>query len=613
MIRSLLVRRLALLVAAGLTLAAGAAAAPAGAAAAAPPAGTAAAGPGANYAYDDPFASSRTQWWRSDRFGMFIHFGVYSHLGGQYKRPDGTICNSAEWIKRSCNIPTAEYEKIADKFNPSKFNADAIVKLAKDSGQRYIVQTSKHHDGYAMWPTKVNTWNLRDRSSFSKSRDILAEMKKAADQQGVKFGLYYSIWDWHNPNFTGNWTQYKKDMYAQLKELVENYHPAVLWFDGEWAVTNPTNPWSARDGEDLQAYLHGLDPTLIVNNRAGKRRIVDGDYGTPEQRIPPAPVDAQPWESCMTLNNHWGYVTKDNDWKSPTTLTRNLINIASRSGNYLLNISPDKTGSVPQGAIDSLHGMGAWLRANGQGASVYGAGAARNVASPSWGAVAWAPGNRLLASVYSWPEAGKPLHLTTTAPLTLTGAKVLGSSQQVTLKKAGNGYDITPAGSATNAIATVIELTVADPAPATGTGTGLKAEYWDNASFSGSPKVVRTDKALNFLWRYRGSPDPTIPADNFSARWTGSIQPRFSQAYTLLTVSDDTVQVWIDGKQVISNTAPHETAVNKGTVTLQAGHKHTIRVDYTEHTGEAALKLFWYAPNEGQRIVPTSQLYPTAP
>ncbi|WP_374118228.1 alpha-L-fucosidase [Streptomyces sp. RKAG337] len=580
-------------------------------AAAPPTAAPAAAGPGTNYAYDDPFTSARTQWWRDDHFGMFIHYGAYSQLQGTYTRPDGSVCRNAEWIERDCAIPKAQYEDIAAQFNPASFDANAIVKLAKDAGQRYIVQTAKHHEGYAMWPTKVNTWNLRDHSSFSKSRDILAEMKAAADSQGIKFGLYYSIWDWHNPNFTADFPQYKKDMYAQLKELVDNYHPAVLWFDGEWATDNPVNPWSTADGEALQTYLHGLDPNLVINNRVDKRRVVDGDYGTPEQEIPSAPVGGQLWESCMTLNDHWGYASYDTNWKSATTLTRNVVDIASRGGNYLLNIGPDKTGAVPPGAVDRLRSMGSWLSANGQGAAVYGAGAARNVATPAWGAVASAPGNKLEASVYTWPGAGKPLHLKATAPLTITGARVLGSSQQVTVKAAGDGYDITPSGAAVNATATVIELTYAPPQPANGTGTGLTAQYWDNTSFSGAPKVTRTDPTVNFAWRYLGSPAPAVPADNFSARWTGSVQPRYSRTYTFLTVSDDTVQVWVDGQQIISNTTPHDAAVNTGTVTLQAGKKYSIRIDFTERTGEAAMKLLWYAPDEAQRIVPASQLYPS--
>ncbi len=221
------------------------------------------------------------------------------------------------------------------------------MQLAKDAGQKYIVITSKHHEGYAMWPTKVNTWNLRDHSSFDKTRDILAELKAEADRQGVKLGFYYSIWDWHDPDFETNFPAYKTRMYAQLKELVDNYHPALLWFDGEWNTTNPTNNWSPSDGEQLQEYLRSLDPTLVVNNRVGKRRVVDGDFGTPEQQIPADQVEGQPWESCMTINGHWGFARYDTNWKSATTLTRNLLDIAGRSGNYLLNIGPDSLGRAP--------------------------------------------------------------------------------------------------------------------------------------------------------------------------------------------------------------------------------------------------------------------------
>src|SRR5215211_7876105 len=290
------------------------------------------AGPGTNYAADDPLSSARTAWWRDARFGMFIHFGAYSWWGGQYTRPDGTLCQDAEWIKNRCGIPWPEYEAAARRFNPAGFDGNAIAKLAKDAGQRYIVITSKHHDGYAMWPTRVNTWNLRDHSSFDRSRDIMAELRAAADRQGIKFGFYYSIMDWHNPNFTTDFAQYKRDMYGQLKELVDGYDPALLWFDGEWP-----SQWTLADGEELEAYVRGLKPDIIVNNRVGKRRLVEGDYGTPEQEIPTEQVEGQPWESCMTINENWGYARYDTDWKSTTALTRNLIDIASRSGDYLLN------------------------------------------------------------------------------------------------------------------------------------------------------------------------------------------------------------------------------------------------------------------------------------
>ncbi|WP_433175498.1 alpha-L-fucosidase [Actinoallomurus sp. CA-150999] len=586
----------------GVLLAACLAATPSTASAAAP-------GPGTNYAFDDPFTSPRTAWWRDGRFGMFIHFGDYSNWEGEYTRPDGTVCRDAEWIKRNCDIPMAEYEQKAATFNPKDFDAKAIVAAAKSAGMRYIVITSKHHDGYAMWPTKQNTWNLRDHSSFDKNRDILAELKKAADAAGIKLGLYYSIWDWHDPDFASDFPKYKQRMYGQLKELIDNYHPALLWFDGDWNTDNPTNNWSPRDGEDLESYLHGLDPKLITNNRVGKRRVTDGDYGTPEQTIPDAPVDGQPWESCMTINDHWGYARYDTNWKSGPTLIHNLLATSSRSGDYLLNVGPDSLGRVPADAVQRLQAIGDWSGTAGQGAAVYQAGYPGVVAEPNWGTVS-RHGNDLYASVFQWPGAGRPLHLTATAPFTVKNAQVLGSDQKVTVTKAGDGYDITPSGNATNASATVIELSIAPQDPAApGTGTGLKAEIFDNDQLSGTPKVTRTDPSINYAWRFLGSPAPSIPSDHFGTRWTGFIQPRYSETYQFTTVSDDTARVWIDGRLIIDDTTPHGPQVDKGGITLQAGRKYSIRVEHTEQTGEAYMKLLWSSPNTQQQIVPTQQLY----
>jgi alpha-L-fucosidase len=444
------------------------------------------AAPGDNGVIDDALSSSRTQWWRDDRFGMFIHFGVYSTYKGQY----GT-CKDAEWIKRTCNIPWSDYEAHAAGFKPDAFDAKAIVAAAKQAGQKYIVITSKHHDGFAMWPSKVNDWNLRDRSGFQ--RDILAELATEARANGLKFGLYYSIWDWHNPLFTTDFGAYKTQMKAQLKELADSYHPDVLWFDGEWNTDNPTNPWSAQDGEDLEKYVRQIAPSTIVDNRVGKRRAVDGDYGTPEQALPTGPPSAQLEESCMTINNTWGYAEWDTAFKSPTTLARNLVQLTSLSSNFLLNIGPTDTGAISTGQANALSGVGDWMARNS--AAIYGGGYTDLVTQPSWGRVI-RKGGKLYLVVYSnW---GQTVHLTTKARLTLTGARVLDTGAAVTVTRSGDGYDLTPTGASTSAIANVIEADLSVPAatPA-GTGTGLKAEFWNNTTFSGTPVVTRTDPALN--------------------------------------------------------------------------------------------------------------------
>ncbi|WP_409060436.1 alpha-L-fucosidase [Streptomyces sp. SYP-A7185] len=569
------------------------------------------AGPGTDHATDDPFTADRTNWWRQDRFGMFIHFGAYSHLEGEYKKADGSVCRDAEWIQRQCDIPKAEYEKQAAAFDPADFDAKAVVKAAKDAGMRYIVITSKHHEGYAMWPTKVNDWNLRDHSSFDKKRDILAELKKASDEAGIKLGFYYSIWDWHDPDFPdpATFPKYEKRMRAQLKELVDTYDPALLWFDGEWDTDKPHNPWTARDGERLEAYLRGLDPDLIINNRVGKRRVVDGDYGTPEQEIPGAPVDGQLWESCMTLNGHWGFARYDTDWKSSSTLVRNLLSTTSRSGNYLLNVGPDARGRIPRPSVDRLQQMGDWLRTAGQGEAVFGARFGGLVEEPSWGSVS-RKGNKLYAAVTRWPAAGAALHLTARTAFDVTSARVLGSGQKVTVTEAGDGFDLKPSGAATNDTAPVVELTV-DPGPTArpGRGTGLKQEVFDNADLSGTPKITRTDRSVNHAWKFGGSPAASIPADRFSVRWTGTLEPRRSETYTLTTVSDDMARVWVDGKLVIDAWTPHEPKTDKGQIALTAGKRHSIKVEYAEQTGEAHMKLLWSSPGQEQQIVPTAQLY----
>ncbi len=566
-----------------------------------------ASGPGTNYAIDDPFTSARTQWWRDDRFGMFIHFGAYSNLEGEYTRPDGTVCRNAEWIQRECQISKQDYERQAATFDPAGFDAEAIAQAAQDAGQKYVVITSKHHEGYAMWPTKVNDWNLRDHSGFDPNRDILAELKQATARRGIKLGFYYSIWDWHDPDFPdpATFPRYEQRMYAQLEELVDNYDPAILWFDGEWATDRPNNPWTDRDGERLEAYVRGLSPDIVINNRVGKRRVVDGDTGTPEQEIPGEPVAGQLWESCMTLNGSWGFARWDTNWKSPVELTRNLAGIAGRGGNYLLNVGPDRSGRIPAESVTRLRTMGDWLRVNG--GAVHGAHEPGIVAEPAWGTVSRS-GDKLYVSVYDWAST---LTLDALTPFAVTGARVLGSDQGVAARRDGDVVTINPSGGPANDIATVIELTVRRDGPAgEANGTGLAARFWPNATFTGEPTVARTDRTVNYNWKYTGSPDPAIPAEPFAARWTGRVEAPYSGTYTFTTVSDDTVRLWVDGRLVIDNTTPHGPAVDRGTIALRAGQRYAIQLEQTEQGGEASMKLIWSSPDLTQQIVPAERLYP---
>ncbi len=560
------------------------------------PAAPAYAAPGDNAVVDDALSSARTQWFRDTRFGMFIHFGLYAQFKGQY----GT-CRDAEWIKRNCDIPWPVYEAAASDFNPASFNANTIVQAAKQAGQKYIVITSKHHDGFAMWPTAVNNWNITSRTPFQ--RDLLGELATAAKANGIKFGLYYSIWDWHDPDAqaAATYPAYLTRMRAQLQELVTRYDPALFWFDGEW-----DGNFTQQAGADLEKYMRTISPNAVINNRVIKRTMVDGDYGTPEQELAGSPPTAQLQESCMTINGTWGYAAWDTSFKSPATLARNLAYLTSNSANYLLNIGPTETGAITAGQASSLQGVGNWMSVNG--AAIHGAGYTGLVAQPSWGRIT-RKANKLYLIVYNWSSS---LHIGQLAPFNVTAARILGNTAPVTVVPSGDGFDLQTSGVAGHPIATVIEADIAVAAPwAPGGGTGLKAEFWNNTTFAGAPAVTRTDPAVNYAWRYTGSPAPAINTDNFASRWTGSIEPRYSEKYTFRTVSDDTVQLWIDGQLVISNTAPHGPTLNEGSITLVAGRRYNIRLEHTENGGEAYLKLIWSSPNTAAEIVPASQLRPT--
>ena len=270
---------------------------------------------------------ARMKWWRDARFGMFIHWGVYSVPAGEWKgRKD-----LAEWFLEETHMPVSQYEKFAQQFNPVKFDAKKWVAIAKGAGMKYIVITSKHHDGFGMFPSQETDWCIK---STPFKRDPLKELSEACREAGIKFCLYYSIMDWHHPDWGTRrpWND-KADRQARYGSLHCLHEAAaqgdslpttsrgILWFDGEWE-----SPWTPERGEDLYAYCRSLQPDVIVNNRVGKARAGMrgmnkgkgvGDYGTPEQTIPPTGFGPGVyWESCMTMNRHWGYNKNDHDWKS---------------------------------------------------------------------------------------------------------------------------------------------------------------------------------------------------------------------------------------------------------------------------------------------------------
>ena len=317
---------------------------------------------------------ARMAWWREAKFGMFIHWGVYSVPAGIYH--DKAVPGIGEWIMNKGKIPMAEYQAFAREFNPVKFDAATFVKTAKDAGMRYMVITAKHHDGFAMFRTAASPWNIVDATPFK--RDPLKELAAACRAQGMRLGFYYSqAQDWNNGGAAsgGKWDpaqQHSMDDYIdkvavpQVRELLTNYGrdiPAVLWWD------TPTDMNKER-ADKLAAVVHELRPDLILNNRLGGD--YKGDTETPEQHIPPQGYPGRDWETCMTMNNTWGFKRDDNNWKSAETLVRNLCDIASKGGNYLLNVGPTSEGVIPQPSVERLARVGAWMRVNGE--AIYGSG-----------------------------------------------------------------------------------------------------------------------------------------------------------------------------------------------------------------------------------------------
>jgi len=442
--------------------------------------------PTGSYAGETPAQfAKRTQWWRDAKFGMFIHWGVYAVPADATDKAGNK--GIAEWYFSNKQMQMKDYEKFAARFNPVRFDAKRWVQTAKNAGMKYIVITSKHHDGFDMFDTKLNhDWNIVDATPFK--RDPIKELAAECRRQGVKLCFYHSIMDWHNPDYLprrpweketrpvdgASYDRYVEYMKGQLHELVTNYGPlGVLWFDGEWEPT-----WTHERAVDLYHYVRSLQPSILVNNRVDKGRQgmqgmnsgeqFLGDFGTPEQEIPPQGfTDGRLWESCMTMNDTWGYARNDNNWKSPEMLIHNLIDIASKGGNYLLNVGPTDLGDFPEPINERLEIIGEWMKANGD--AIYGT-TANPLKRLTYDGRCTRKGNRLYLEVFKWPEDGLRIEGVHT--------KILGATQLATGEKlradATRGDQVFISKPARlDPYATVVELRLAGPAK-TATMTAAK-------------------------------------------------------------------------------------------------------------------------------------------
>ena len=425
--------------------------------------------------------NQKMEWWREARFGMFVHWGPYALWGGEYHGHQQRV-GGAEWIMNRCKISVAEYQEMTRKFNPVDYDPEAWVRLAKETGMKYIVFTTKHHDGFAMFKSSASKYNMVDFTPYGK--DVVDALVKACRKEGMKFVFYYSqSQDWNNPGgathrrpmnqgwpnpdslaidaytlaHNGSWDpaqqtrtieQYMDSVaIPQVRELLSRYDDvAVFFWDTPKGITNAY----AKKFIDL----FKDHPNVIHNDRMGGGFL--GDYKTPEQMIPTvAQLDSTDWETCMTLNNSWGYRRSGNIWKPAKQLITTLIDIASKGGNLLLNVGPDPQGNIPQENIDRMKVIGQWMKK--YGASIYGTERCKTD-KPTWGYCTQKITNgktHVYLQVIDWPKNGEllfALHEPASA------ARLLHNGKELKLGNTAEGIRIAVPEKAPDEIASVIEL-----------------------------------------------------------------------------------------------------------------------------------------------------------
>jgi alpha-L-fucosidase len=346
--------------------------------------------------------------WRADRFGIMIHWGVYAIPGGWWNGKE--VRGAAEWIKVFAKIPKAEYDALLPQFNPTNYNPQAWAKQFKATGAKYVVITTKHHDGFCLWDSKFTDYDI---GGTPYKKDLLQPLADALRAEGIDVGFYYSIIDWHHPDYRASvktdddkaayarYIQYMKD---QIKELLTKFGPiTTLWFDGRWDPAYKTNP---QIGKDLEAYCRSLSPGLVLGDRVrAYDSVADYDFGF-ERRLP-AKQPATDWECCMTMTeNAWGYhaTWSGNGWKTPRYLCELLTRCSAMNGNFLVNIGPRSDGTIRPEETQRLERMARWMAVNSE--AIYGTEAGPALELPD-GIYTTRKGSRIFVHVYRWPDTDK--------------------------------------------------------------------------------------------------------------------------------------------------------------------------------------------------------------
>jgi len=352
--------------------------------------------------------AQRIEWFTRARFGMFIHWGLYA------------IPARGEWVRSIEKLTIEDYQPYFEEFNPINYNPRKWAALAKKAGMKYAVMTTKHHDGFCLFDSKLTDYKATNTSA---GRDLIKEYVEAFRDEGLKVGFYYSLLDWHHPDYPAygdrhhpmreneawknkkhDFSKYLEYMHGQVRELLTNYGKIdIIWYDFSYDNMSGET-WKATE---LVKMTRSLQPDIIVDNRLGGNirsvnpEIYAGDFACPEQIIPPEGVvneagEPIPWEACITMNNHWGYAAADKDYKSPKQLIRALVECVSKGGNLLLNVGPNAKGEIPQESVDILLRIGEWMSKNGD--SIYNCGNA-GLPKPEWGRYT-RNGNKLYAHIF---------------------------------------------------------------------------------------------------------------------------------------------------------------------------------------------------------------------